>query len=209
MLLTLTSCCVAVLADHAPLPPPPRDIIPFDYAWRFSLAPSPPATPPSPPGPPLPPPDCSKFNTTNAATCSGLIPTISGNASAGACKAACCKEGGCTVFQYLVKGANPISNCWTGTCISPLRGPTPGWVSGSVPTGPLPPDPIPPTPPSSKVCGAECGAGFLDKGWELVDVPHDYIITLPITNVRAWHTTSCARACLYACVSACLILRVV
>ena len=205
MILTLLSCCTAVLAGHAPLaPPPPRDTIPFDYAWRFSLAPdsppSPPSPPPTPPGPPLPPPDCSQFNTTNAATCSGLAPTVSGNASAAACRAACCREGGCTVFQYLVKGTNPTSNCWTGTCVSPLRGPTPGWVSGSVPTGPLPPHPIPPPPPTppSKACGAECTVGFHDKGWDLVDAPHDYIITLPITNVRTWCVNSYARTCVYA-----------
>ena len=32
------------------------------------------------------------------------------------------------------------------------------------------------------MCGAECSVGFDDSGWDLIDAPHDYIVTLPITN---------------------------
>ena len=206
--LTVASCGVAVLGE----PAPPRDTIPFDYAWRFALAPgsapAPPAPPPPPPPSPQPYPDCTKFNTTNAATCSGLHATASGDASAAACKAACCKEGGCTVYQYT---EHPSPSCWTGTCLTPLRGPTAGWVSGSVPTGPLPPQPTPPAPPS-KGCGAECAVGFPDDGWGLVDVPHDYIIPLPITNVRcipqaAARVRGCVGAWVRGCAGACPFLR--
>eukprot|EP00937_MAST-01D_sp_MAST-1D-sp2_P002119 g2119.t1 len=32
------------------------------------------------------------------------------------------------------------------------------------------------------MCGAQCGVGYDDAEWELIDAPHDYIVTLPITN---------------------------
>lgn len=175
---------------------PPRDTVPFDYAWRFQLKtthmPPPPTPPPTPPGTK---PDCSTFNTTRGSTCSGLKATALGNASAAACKAACCSEVGCTVYQFQAVGTNPTSNCWTGTCSTPFRGVNPTWNSGAVPTAPpvppVPPPAPPPPQPYPKICGAACGVGYDDSAWTLVDAPHDYIVTLPIPNSNVSQTSCC------------------
>ena len=145
-LLVCFHTCVAC-ATGLELQAPPRDMVPFDYTGRFRIKPAhaPPPPPPPPPTPPGPKPDCSKFNTTRGSTCSGLKATTVGNASAAACKAACCNEAGCTVYQFQAVGTNPTSNCWTGTCLTPLRGVSPTWKSGAVPTAP----PVPPAPPAA------------------------------------------------------------
>ena len=145
----------AVVFTAASTPPPAaRHSIPFDYAWRFK----PVASPRTPAHPACPP-----FNTSVASggTCAGLKQTAKGDASAAACRLACCASESCFVFQY---GANSTgTRCWTGTCTSPFDGNSSLWASGAAPV------------PRPGVC-TDCAVGVNDSAWELIDAPHDYII---------------------------------
>ena len=132
-----------------------RDVVPFDYAWRFKTVPSPRTA-------------CPPFNTSVASggTCSGLSPTPAGDASAASCRLACCASDACSVYQYGLSTAS----CWTGNCTTPFVGNSSQWVSGASPQ------------PQPGGC-ADCAVGLNDSAWELIDAPHDYIVaTQPFDN---------------------------
>jgi hypothetical protein len=75
--------------------------------------------------------------------------------------------------------------CWAGNCATSFR-PSDSWVGGvrknpvPPPPGPppTPPSPVPgPAPPSPVVTTGPLSKGFDDSAWNLVDVPHDFIIS--------------------------------
>lgn len=159
----------------------PREVVPFDYAWRFRTV------PPASPAPPPPPPwrkACPAFNATSSSTCSGLAATPAGNSSADLCRQQCCTNADCYVWQYSLVPAS--DRCWTGQCQTP--GPdVPSWISQAapVPSKPAPSPPVPPAPPGPAASGcAYCGVGVNDSTWELIDAPHDFIITQPISEAE-------------------------
>ena len=136
-----------------------RDIIPFDYAWRFRTVVG-----------MQPRSACPTFNTSVASggTCSGLTPTRAGDINASACRQACCVSSTCFVYQYAQdKNAVPsgAARCWIGQCKTPFRGNISGWISGAAPVQPVLPG---------------CAIDVNDSNWDLVDAPHDYIISQPI-----------------------------
>ena len=139
-----------------------RDIVPFDYAWRFRKV-----------GSGQPRLSCPPFNTSVASggTCSGLTATPAGDMNASACRQACCISPTCFVYQY---AQNPravppgVARCWIGQCKTPFRGKLSSWVSGAA-------------QPSPSGCPG-CAVDVNDSSWELIDAPHDYIITQPINK---------------------------
>ncbi len=171
---------VAATAAHLltmPLSTFSRDVVPFDYAWRFrTVLPAPLPAPPPPPWRKA----CPEFNTTSSATCSGLGATPAGNSSAALCKQQCCNNAECYVWQYSLAPAS--DRCWTGQCKSP--GPdVPTWVSQAAPV-PSKPQPAPPPPRPPQNSCAYCGVEVNDSDWELIDAPHDFIITQPISKTE-------------------------
>jgi hypothetical protein len=129
--------------------------VPFDYAWRFQLTlPNRTGCPPFVPG---------------STTCQGLTNEPLAAGSAQACHDACCEAHDCFVWNFKANGTAPPvgSRCWMGQCQGPHHLNTPGWVSG-VAT-------IPDVP-------SGCANNTNDSSWELVDLPHDYIITLPVAQ---------------------------
>eukprot|EP00040_Diaphanoeca_grandis_P013279 m.67174 g.67174 ORF g.67174 m.67174 type:complete len:1048 (+) comp23774_c0_seq1:77-3220(+) len=165
-----------------------RVSVPFDYAWRFKmLAIAPPPNPPAPhpaPHPPSPPrTHCPGFKDTGGATCSGLKSTSDGtNVS---CFAACCRDADCYFWQFSIS-APASSRCWIGQCVDMPHGNISTWTSGASPAPPLPPTPPtpPPTPPPSPGVCVDCGKTLNDSSWDMVDVPHDYIVTLPLNKLE-------------------------
>ncbi len=156
-----------------------RQVVPFDYAWRFRTVPS--APPPAPPATWRK--ACPAFNATSSDTCSGLVATPAGNGSAASCRQQCCNNAECYVWQYSLVPAS--DRCWTGQCKSP--GPDVStWISQAapVPSKPHPAPPAPPAPhPPQNDC-AYCGVEVDDSDWELIDAPHDFIITQPISKAE-------------------------
>lgn len=136
----------------------PRDVVPFDYGWRFRLNTS--AEPRK---------NCPHFVSKPEVTCSGLTFSPQGNASAELCLQACCIEASCDFWQY---AAGRAQACWIGQCKDTPHGGCIGWVGGSAPA----PSPGPTCP--------ECAKDFDDSDWELVDAPHDYVIATPIDEVN-------------------------
>ena len=179
---TLSPWLLLMAAASAMMPAPTfaRQVVPFDYAWRFRTVP--PAKPPPPPPPPWRK-ECPAFNATSSATCSGLTATPAGNGSAASCRQQCCTNADCFVWQYSLTSAS--DRCWTGQCKSP--GPdVPTWISQAAPAPskppPTPPAPPAPTPPENGC--VYCGVDVDDSRWELIDAPHDFIITQPISETE-------------------------
>ena len=176
---TLSPWLLLIPAASALLPAAtfPRQVLPFDYAWRFRKVQ--PAKPPAPPPPPRRK-ECPAFNATSPATCSGLTATPAGNGSAASCRQQCCTNADCFVWQYSLAAAR--DRCWTGQCKSP--GPdVPTWISQAAPA-PSKPPPTPPAPTPPESGCMYCGVEVDDSQWELIDAPHDFIITQPISETE-------------------------
>jgi hypothetical protein len=145
----------AIVLILAAILPPSNSLsersVPFDYAWRFQMA-SANRT------------DCPDF-APGFMTCGGLRDEPSAAGSAQACRDACCKAQDCFVWQFKVNGTAPAgSRCWMGQCKSVPK-PTDGWVSGIASIPELP---------------SGCAKDTNDSSWEFVDLPHDYLVTLPV-----------------------------
>ena len=184
----------ALLAVGASLLLPPlasgtgvHEVLSFDYGWRFHLGPvgSNPGPPGPPPAPPPPPAQCSAdklkemFPVANNAQLKGLDHGTGKTAEA--CAASCCEVGE-SCFGWQFSNATKGGGCWIGSG-TPFGGtPKEQWV-GMRRAGPLPP-PSPPAPPPHAGDGPDilpatspaADPKFDDSKWELLDLPHDYIV---------------------------------
>ena len=183
MAATATKPAAAVAAGH--------EVVSFDYGWRFHLgqpgtAPGPPARPPAPPPTPA---ECKDLPAVFPVSASGVwVSGLShGNGkTAEACAAECCALGKelCFAWQFDVNKTSH-KGCWrgfghvkTGTGGGTWAG---GMRHGKAPPAP-PPGPKPaaadtPFPwPNSSAFVAATAPGYEDSDWQLLDLPHDYIV---------------------------------
>eukprot|EP01052_Picozoa_sp_SAG31_P045263 SAG31_NODE_8198_length_1498_cov_1.484632_1_plen_463_part_01 len=119
-----------------------------------------------------PPPTCTdvdQFKNTTDLRCNGLKKTSAGDASQTACLDACCADAGCSVYQWKA-GSDHGDGCWMGFCSSELSKGE-GWIGGDRGNAPGPT----PAPPAAKTSGP-LSESFDDSTWDLIDVPHDFII---------------------------------
>jgi hypothetical protein len=138
-----------------------RDVVNFNFGWRFALG---------NPGAPASACNSSSFpvNLTDQ-HCLGFAGQA-GITSAAACQASACSNGD-AAWQYCTSPkCLPTSGvaCWTGTYDSCEPNKGGGWVGGSRTPGPAPSPPLLPAQPS-----------YDDSGWQVVDAPHDALITTP------------------------------
>eukprot|EP00299_Pterocystis_sp_00344_P000414 c10119_g1_i6.p1 GENE.c10119_g1_i6~~c10119_g1_i6.p1 ORF type:complete len:890 (+),score=230.90 c10119_g1_i6:273-2942(+) len=86
------------------------------------------------------------------------------------CRAVCCGDPACEVWQWCPSGApcSPQATCWTGTRDKCAAGK--GWISSARTTLPSP-TPLPPTCQEP-----ECSKTFPDKSWRQLDIPHDFVV---------------------------------
>ena len=89
-----------------------------------------------PNGPKVPPKGCEgqySFQKNDAKKCHGLYHVAEGDASAEACKKACCDDNYCADYQWLAKGAESgvVGGCWMGACTRNHPGNHPKWVGGT------------------------------------------------------------------------------
>ena len=101
--------------------------------------------------------------------------------SAEGCAAACCELGE-TCFTWQYSSAKPGGGCWLGNG-KPFGGkPKITWVGASRAGPPPPIQPPPPPPPPGDgpdilpKTSPGAAPSFDDSAWELVDLPHDYIV---------------------------------
>ena len=126
-----------------------REDINFDFGWRFNLGNIPAHC------------DASAFpRDLSKVECLGLQKSSAG--SADDCRDACCSDSSCTIWQY--DTANAEDGCWIGTS-DDCNHPSSAWVGGGRDTVPPPPT------------NGPAGKDFNDSSWELVDLPHDGIIS--------------------------------
>ena len=174
-----------------------HEVICFDYGWRFHLGPvgsTPPGPGPPgpPPAPPPPPSACAAaklkdmFPVNASLQLTGLLSHHAANAEA--CAAACCEVANkaCFTWQFSTdkKGSGAIEGCWIGSGSKMKGKPKQTWVGGSrIGPPPPPPPPPPPSPPSPgdgpdilPKTSPAAALGFDDSKWQMVDLPHDYII---------------------------------
>jgi beta-galactosidase/beta-glucuronidase len=156
----LLLCAVAISAND-------RQAIKFDFGWRFELGDG------SGISAKCPADVAKQFNKTKG-RCSGLKQAPNYAASSpDACLAACCADSDCQMWQYTTNTTATKFPCWIGSCAGHLpHDRHEGWIGGMRKVGPTPP-PAPPFVP------AEANVSFDDSAWEIVDCPHDYIITIP------------------------------
>jgi hypothetical protein len=159
---------VCALASAAILSPgaalAPREVVPFDFGFRFHLGAA--STPPPPP--PCDPQGSFPRNVSGL-QCLGL--TGSPATTAEACAAAACAAGA---------EAWQLCAAFPGDCSAPcFIGPggscstrNPRFGAGGA-RAPLPPPPFDPAPAQP---------GFDDSAWALVDTPHDALIATPFSQ---------------------------
>lgn len=134
-----------------------------DFAWRHSLS--------GQSGGPVAPPcaDASQFKNTTDLRCNGLKADHRGDSSESACLDACCADLGCSVYQWKdPSNGQHGSGCWVGSCSGEMTTGA-GWLGGYRNDAPTP------GPPASVKTGP-LSEGFDDSAWDVVDVPHDFII---------------------------------
>ena len=130
---------------------PPRETIKFDFGWRFFL---------SNQGSIVPCPESEFPHNLSNIQCLGLNEFSASNADD--CRGACCADIMCAIWQY-----SNSDGCWIGHS-SDCNHKNNVWVGGGrdVPAKPLPPATSGPT-----------SRDFDDSSWEIIDVPHDGLIT--------------------------------
>jgi hypothetical protein len=161
-----------------------RETLRFDFAWRHTLETSalgpPPVAPPAPgPAPPSCPSNLKAAFKEQMGICSGLHkqPTA---ASADQCQDSCCWDQSCLVWQF-ANTSTKGGGCWTGRCSTPVHNSS-IWTGGiratpaPLPPPPPAPPPAPPPPAPPPVSAGPLSQAYDDSGWELLDVPHDFII---------------------------------
>ena len=167
-----------------------HEVVSFDYGWRFHLglpgtAPAPPSPPPAPPPSPA---ECKDLPAVFPVSASGVW--VSGlsrgkGKTAAACAEECCALGKeqCFAWQF---DSNRTSDkgCWRGFGhVKAGTGGSSNWTGGMrhgkapPPPGPKPAPADTPFPwPSSPAFVAATAPAFDDSDWELLDLPHDYIV---------------------------------
>ena len=161
---TLTAFFVCVcLVNAVPRPPvgtrlddlPPRETVNFDFGWRFHLG--------DPAGERFVQCSDADFPTNYSnVVCRGLR-HVAQATNADDCRDACCSDSMCQIWQY----AND-AGCWAGTS-DDCNHQSKDWVGGG---GRKTPAPLPQPNPSGPA-----STSYDDSKWELVDAPHDPIIT--------------------------------
>ena len=127
-----------------------RETVKFDFGWRFQLG-----------GNNIAPcPESAFPKNLSGVECMGLRRGSSNNADD--CRGECCADVMCPIWQY-----TDSQGCWIGPS-SDCNHTSSSWVGGGrdTPAKPLPP---PDSGPTSR--------DFDDSNWEIVDAPHDSIIT--------------------------------
>jgi hypothetical protein len=114
--------------------------------------------------------DPSRFKNTTDMRCGGLGKNDAGDASEQSCLDACCAAASCAVYQWKA-GADHGSGCWMGGCTGEMSTGK-GWLGGASGSAPPPPGPGPAPPKTT----GPLSAAFDDSKWDLIDVPHDFII---------------------------------
>ena len=130
---------------------PPRETINFDFAWKFFLGEE---------GTIVHCPESTFPHNITSVECRGLKSNSASNADD--CRGACCGDIMCAIWQYSNK-----AGCWIGQS-SDCSHKDDTWVGGGrdVPAKPLPP-----------VTNGPTSRDFDDSSWEVIDVPHDGLIT--------------------------------
>ena len=131
-----------------------RETINFDFAWRFHLGDLSPAA--------TCPPNAFPKNLTGQ-RCSGLHHTLANSPEE--CMNDCCADEECAIWQFASPASQETHGCWIGQSDQCSKG---DWESGER-TLPAPTPPPATTGPTSR--------GYDDSKWELVDVPHDAIVS--------------------------------
>jgi hypothetical protein len=93
------------------------------------------------------------------------------------CRAVCCGEASCTVWQWCPGGDKDCTdsgvsggNCWTGNPDINQCKDKKGWKSGGRAAAPTP-------APAPNACNdPECKVSFDDSGWRDISVPHDFVV---------------------------------
>ena len=107
--------------------------------------------------------------------CKGLTNSPKGEASAADCKQACCDILDCTTWQWTsVKHPRENERCWIGHCKDPPTNNS-QWIGAVAQT--------------SNVSFKEFDWTFNDSSWQVIEVPHDFIITLPYSNTTGSRKT--------------------
>ena len=138
-----------------------RDVYDLDVGWKFTLA------------------ESDSFNCSETTfpldmsdqQCFGLSAQLYVT-DAAACRAVCCGDDSCGVWQWCPAGeacaaSGQADACWTGALGNCVTGK--GWVSEG--RGELPPPPA----PADNCSVPECAADFDDASWRDVRVPHGKI----------------------------------
>eukprot|EP01051_Picozoa_sp_SAG22_P005555 SAG22_NODE_333_length_12162_cov_11.415237_7_plen_1331_part_00 len=171
--------------------PPGRDVLSFDFGWRFFLG-DPSALPPAPPPPP---PDCSSDpDALFPVNVSGHLYALGGQTGLSAaanittpeaCAAACCglynvsSGPPCWLWNWNSAANWTQARCWVGMLTDPWKrikstGNSSSWIGAERATQ-REPTPVP-GPPVLPDAPAAATADFNDSNWQLVDCPHDFLI---------------------------------
>ena len=187
-----TVLLVALVASISSRPACAADRVKFDFNWRFQLV----GSAGAPNNRSSATCNSTSFNPT-AGTCSGL--TASSATTPAACLKACCEmlDGSCRSWQFTSdpEATNSRSACWIGTCGGPQHDHS-GWVGGTKPGGERP-DPEGPPPPPTPATSGPASESFDDSTWRQINVPHDYLISLPYSPMNAFKNGFLPRADAY------------
>ena len=142
-----------------------RATLPFGFGWRHFLG--------DPNSAPCPDPSTYFPLNLSDVQCSGLS-AVDAALTPAACAAAACGKGA-VAWQFCTTGhlTCGAADCWAGTPNAPCAGRSARWVGA----GRTPP-PAPPVPPPAQ-------PAFDDAAWEVVDAPHDSLITTPYSNMSS------------------------
>jgi hypothetical protein len=163
-----------------------HEVVTFDYSWRFHLH----SQPPGPPPPPTPPPSaCSAdklqkmFPVDNSRQRKGLG-NLGKAETALECASKCCQAAE-ACFSWQFSNRTKDGGCWGGWGELFPAGSERNW-SGGTRAG-KPPPTSPPSPPGPKpgpsdgpdilpATSPAAAPGFDDSDWQLVQLPHDYVV---------------------------------
>ena len=164
-------CCIAAV--------PAREVVNFDFAWRFhkgevglgQLKTSPSRSDSH---------NCSFPTDQSGVQCWGLH-NHSQATTAAACAQLCCTNAsGCRIWQFsAAQQASEGKGCYNGVGWGSCKKNN-DWLGGSRPAAPTPkPAPTPrpaPKPTPGPPSDGPAQPDFDDSAWQLLDVPHDFII---------------------------------
>ena len=189
LLLALAAHCA-----HAAAPPhvtvvAGRDVVSFDYGWRFHAG-DPSAPPPAPP----PPASCADPSAIFTANVSGRayenLNGVANATTAAQCAETCCSFDEpfvprCWVWQWVehVPANYSHPRCAIGHPKDTRKFTNDSTLLAFSRAVPPPPGPSPPLPLEP----AAAATGFEDSSWERVDLPHDMLMANPYDPVKKRH----------------------